>query len=40
MKYDLMDLLNHCHGNEVEINGKWMPARPVGNGILNRIKSA
>lgn len=29
MTYTLKELINTCNENSAEINGKWVPARPI-----------
>jgi len=41
--WQLKDLLKHCNETSTEINGKWVPARPVNwtcRTFTERIKEA
>lgn len=44
MRYKLEHLLKDANNTQVEINGKWVPARPERyfylSGLLHRIKDA
>lgn len=38
MEYTLKELLNTTHQSQAEINGKWVPARPVPGGGMFLLK--
>lgn len=40
MIWKLNDLIEHCNSCHAEINGKWIPARPLSSNIGSRIKAA
>jgi len=43
MIWKLKDLYKQCNGTSTEINGKWVPARPLNytvESIFRRIKHA
>jgi len=43
MKWQLKDLINSTNSVDGEINGKWVPARPINykyEGLIERFKNA
>jgi hypothetical protein len=41
--WQLKDLLRHCSENSAEINGKWVPARPLNykyRSFFSKIREA
>ena len=41
MSWTLRQLVNHCSETQAEINGKWVPARPIGwDSFPHRCKCA
>lgn len=38
--WTLRELIEHAGSVQAEINGKWVPARPVGQGLWARLKNA
>lgn len=40
MMYTLKQLVTHCQETRVQINGKWVPARPLSGPFIWRVKAA
>lgn len=38
--WTLEDLFEHADSNQAEINGKWVPARPLRGGWFDRLRQA
>lgn len=38
--YTLKQLMTHCQETQAQINGKWVPARPLSGPFSWRVKAA
>lgn len=38
--WSLRNLIDSSRSNKAEINGKWVPARPISSGVRSRLKDA
>lgn len=38
--YTLKSLIEHCNTTSTNINGKWVPSRPVDGPFIWRVKDA
>ena len=38
--WDLKELIQSCSETQAEINGKWVPSRPLKGGLFERLRDA